>query len=87
MKIYESLIPSETETAVALGSFDGLHLGHRAVISQALGEAELVPTVLTFPENPMVELVGGSVGELMTRQQKEQVLESLGVQQLYFIRF
>lgn len=36
------------ETAVALGFFDGLHLGHRAVIKAVIGRENLVPTVFTF---------------------------------------
>ena len=87
MKIYEELIPSEKATAVALGSFDGLHLGHKAVISQTLGEPELTPTVLTFTENPLCDLGGNAGGELMTRQQKIEVLESFGVRQLYLLHF
>ena len=37
-------------TAVALGFFDGLHLGHRAVIDRAVAEAgdTLVPAAFTF---------------------------------------
>ena len=39
-----------TPTAVALGYFDGLHLGHRAVIDRAVAEAgdTLVPAAFTF---------------------------------------
>jgi len=87
MKIYEELTPCEGETAVALGSFDGLHLGHRAVISQTLGEPGLTPTVLTFADNPLCDLGGSTGGELMTREQKVQVLEEFGVRQLYLLRF
>jgi riboflavin kinase/FMN adenylyltransferase len=42
-------------TAVAIGNFDGLHLGHRAVIDrmkQAAAEKDLVPAVLTFEPHP-----------------------------------
>lgn len=87
MKIFYDLQPSAVETAVALGTFDGLHLGHRAVIFQTLGEAGLTPTVLTFSANPLCDLGGSTGGELMTEAQKVQVLESLGVQQLYLLRF
>lgn len=87
MKIYKELIPCEGDTAVALGTFDGLHLGHHAVIAQTLGEPGLVPTVLTFSGNPLCDLGGSSGGELMTEDQKVQVLESFGIKQLYFLRF
>lgn len=40
-----------TPTAIALGLFDGVHLGHRAVLQAALRQAErgLSPMVFTFP--------------------------------------
>ncbi|MCH4238789.1 MAG: bifunctional riboflavin kinase/FAD synthetase [Oscillospiraceae bacterium] len=87
MKIYTELTPSAGSTAVALGSFDGLHLGHRAVIAQAVDESGLIPTVLTFTHNPLEDLGGSTGGELMTQQQKTEVLESFGVKQLYLIQF
>jgi len=39
---------AQTPTAIALGSFDGLHEGHRRVIAAAVAGAEppLVPTVV-----------------------------------------
>ena len=44
--------PGELEArprAVALGTFDGVHLGHRRVLEAALADAPaLMPTVVTF---------------------------------------
>lgn len=87
MKIYETLAPSPCRTAVALGSFDGLHIGHRAVIGQALGEPGLAPTVFTFAENPLRDLCGSAGGALMTREQKVRLLCAWGVEQLYLLPF
>lgn len=89
MKVFENLTPSQRETAVALGNFDGLHLGHRKVISLALEEAAngLVPTVLTFSANPLEALGGESGGKILSRKEKIRVLEELGVGQLYLIDF
>lgn len=87
MKIYETLEPSPCDTAVALGSFDGLHIGHHAVIGQALTEPDLMPTVFTFAHNPLYDLGGKAGGALMTRAQKIARLESWGVRQLYLLPF
>ena len=89
MKVFESLTPSEKETAVALGNFDGVHLGHRKVISLALEEAAngLVPTVLTFSANPLEALGGESGGKILSREEKIRVFEELGVGQLYLLDF
>lgn len=73
---------------MALGSFDGLHLGHRKVISLALaGVARgLAPTVLTFAENPKssAENFGGL---LLPEEEKTRLLEEMGVEQLYLLDF
>ena len=87
MKVYESLKESPVATAVALGSFDGIHLGHQKVIAQTMDLPGLSPTVLTFAENPLCDLGGHAGGELITRQQKIGILESLGVEQLYILEF
>jgi riboflavin kinase/FMN adenylyltransferase len=47
--------PLKSPSAVAIGNFDGLHLGHQAVIAQMQALAArhgLVPTVLTFEPHP-----------------------------------
>lgn len=89
MNIYDKLISSTGESAVALGNFDGLHIGHRKVILSAV-EAKaqgLIPTVFTFKANPLTELGGRPGGELITREQKIALLEEMGVEQLYILPF
>lgn len=38
--------------AVALGIFDGVHIGHRAVITRAVGVEGTVSAVFTFEQPP-----------------------------------
>lgn len=73
------------EGAVALGFFDGVHLGHRAVISQMVAQAKvrgLTPRVFTYatlghaPENKAGQTL------LQSDEQKEAVLSSLGVAEM-----
>jgi biotin-(acetyl-CoA carboxylase) ligase len=40
---------------VAIGTFDGVHLGHRAVVRAAI-DAGLTPTVVTFDPHPRTVL-------------------------------
>ena len=68
----------ERETAVALGAFDGLHIGHRAVIREAV-ESGLVPVVFTFRDNP-AERLGGRCRYLTTMEERLAIFESWGVQ-------
>ena len=50
--------------AVAIGTFDGVHLGHKRVIDAALAAGPM-PTVVTFDPHPRVVL--GNQVELLTR--------------------
>lgn len=67
--------------AVALGVFDGLHIGHRAVIAQAVGVEDAVPTVFTFRQ-PSSTLPKEHAVELLSPEGRAEVLESIGVEEL-----
>ncbi len=69
--------------AVALGFFDGVHIGHRAVISRAVGVADATPAVFTFAELPQKT----AAGKLMTDEAREAALAALGVEELFAADF
>ena len=72
--------PSELERrprAVAIGSFDGVHQGHRAVI-EAVRETGLETTVLTFDPHPRIVL-GNRVELLTTLDRRLELLDEAGV--------
>jgi riboflavin kinase / FMN adenylyltransferase len=72
--------PSELPTrprAVAVGSFDGVHRGHRAVID-AVHATELEPTVITFDPHPRIAL-GNKVELLTTLERRLELLDEAGV--------
>ena len=71
--------------AVALGTFDGVHTGHRGVIEQAL-EAGPEPTVVTFDPHPRTAL-GNRVELLTTLERRLELLEELGVQATLVVAF
>lgn len=87
MRIYRDWEPAGAPLAVALGSFDGLHRGHQAVIGQVLNCPGQVPAVVTFDENPSAVLGGQSVPLLMTNEEKAHELEKMGVEVLYLLPF
>ena len=68
--------------AVALGIFDGVHIGHRAVITRAVGVEGTVSAVFTF-EQPPWALPKDAAWELISPDAKNRVLESLGVEELF----
>jgi riboflavin kinase / FMN adenylyltransferase len=71
--------------AVAIGTFDGVHLGHAAVIREAVG-AGLRPTVVTFDPHPRAAL-GNSVELLCTLGRRLELLESCGVEDVLVVEF
>lgn len=64
--------------SVALGVFDGLHLGHRAVIRRAVCADGSVPTLFTFSQKPW-QLPKQAGACLLTESRRNAVLETLGV--------
>lgn len=73
-------IPAEPR-AIALGIFDGVHLGHRAVISHAVGVEGTHSAVFTFQQPPWA-LPKNNAWELISPAVKLRALESLGVEEL-----
>ena len=87
MKCYQDLQTPEGELAAALGSFDGLHLGHRQVIGNTLSAPGLRPAVITFQQNPSVSLQKKPVPLLTTNEQKLALLKEMGVEVVYLLPF
>ena len=48
MQAYDYIPKLTKPTAVALGFFDGVHLGHAEILRNIIGNDALVPTVFTF---------------------------------------
>ncbi len=74
---------------VALGMFDGVHLGHRALMSRLQEEAKLlhaIPAVYTFSNHPL-EVLGGNVRLLSGIRERNMLLRSLGAEELESLPF
>ena len=72
-------------SAVALGFFDGVHTGHRAVIAKAVETARregLSPRVFTFSPAGVLPGSKGGITLLQTEEQKEEALAGLGVEEV-----
>jgi riboflavin kinase / FMN adenylyltransferase len=70
---------------VALGTFDGVHLGHRRVIEAALA-AGPEPTVVTFDPHPRTAL-GNRVELLTSLERRLELLGELGVEATMVVEF
>ena len=64
--------------AVAIGSFDGVHRGHRSVLDTVHGSG-LDPTVITFDPHPRIAL-GNKVELLTTLERRLELLENAGIE-------
>ena len=79
MKIVRT--PSELTAvprAVAIGSFDGVHRGHRSILD-AVGRTGLEPSVITFDPHPRIAL-GNKVELLTTLERRLELLADAGIE-------
>lgn len=94
MKTYTSLESLPVDfgpSAVTIGKFDGVHVGHHRMIDRMLVEAReagLVPTVLTFDRNPLSLLAPGSCpAALISNDQKLELLARCGLMATVMLEF
>lgn len=96
MRIYETLdsIPDDAfrlGTAVAIGKFDGVHRGHRALLERVMRFAQssaVEPVVFTFANNPLSILRPESCpAPLMSREQRLDALAAEGLSACVMVPF
>lgn len=94
MKILDSiqeLAGLKEPIVLAAGTFDGVHLGHQALIRRAMKEAETcgaIAVVMTFDRHPAALLRPEKAPKILTRNDdKIALLEGMGVQALLMLEF
>lgn len=92
LELSNSSLPDEfADTAVAIGKFDGIHLGHQQLFHELVHfseEAGLAAAVLTFDRHPDAFLKPGTEpSAIIGPIQKARILESLGADALITLRF
>lgn len=80
---------SNTPTSVALGYFDGVHVGHKKVLCNAVKDAgnNLIPTVFTFNSIPINKKKDNNPVEIMSFEDKALIFKEMGIKRLYSIKF
>jgi riboflavin kinase/FMN adenylyltransferase len=89
MLVYQNpLDRPHTPSAVAIGSFDGLHLGHQALLQRLreMATSHHVPSVVYTFDQPTRVLLEGSKF-LYTLAEKLKILESLGLDEVIAVPF
>ncbi len=71
----------EGKCAVAIGKFDGIHLGHKKLLSRILDQKQdgLKSVVFTFDPSPEEFFTGRTVRQLFTRDEKRTAFEKMGI--------
>ena len=91
MKKFETIedIAQIEPSCVALGNFDGVHVGHRQLIGSAVEKARekgLASAVFTFSNHPKSLIPGAKpVKNIVYQEEKEALIEALGVD--YYFNF
>src|SRR5208337_895324 len=85
------LKPGSRKVCLAIGFFDGVHLGHQQIIRQTISDArqhDAIAVVLTFDRHPNSIVAPDRVPPLIySLPQKLRAIESLGADALLLIRF
>ena len=85
---FSELNKIEGPVNLAIGFFDGVHLGHQAVINNIIFSNENSSVVLTFDPHPLSVLSPSQSPPIITAlSHKQSLIEELGVEYLLVIRF
>jgi riboflavin kinase/FMN adenylyltransferase len=94
MNIYKDLnsIPTFEKSVITIGSFDGLHLGHRKILKRVTALATEIggtSVMITFHPHPrrVVDPSTGNLQFLNTIDEKISILRNLGIDNLIIIPF
>src|SRR5690348_1825397 len=94
MRIFRSpaeVPPEFGPSAVTIGNFDGMHLGHRQIMRRVAAiarERGLTPVVLTFDPHPAKVLAPDRAPKLiMTIDQRLRTIESEGIEAVLLLPF
>lgn len=95
MKVHRELagsLPEFKQAVVTIGTFDGVHLGHKQIISQMKEEAAKIhgeTVIITFHPHPrkVVSSIPGDIKLLNTLSEKISLLEAAGIDHLVIVPF
>lgn len=89
-KLLESLKSREPVGALCLGSFDGVHLGHKSLIEKTLERSIKIgePSALvTFTPHPREYFSDEEFKRIYPESENEKIIQDLGISKIYYISF
>jgi len=84
------LEPSARGSVVSIGVFDGVHLGHRAILAanvELARELNAEPTVVTFRRHPKSVLLGRAPRTLTTLEHRLELFQRAGIEHALALTF
>lgn len=98
MNIYRHIPSGQSEKfsnrllrALAIGNFDGLHLGHQALLAKTVNtakEQQLTPAVMTFEPHPREFFAPQNApARLSSMREKLEYFEEAGIEDVFVLRF
>jgi riboflavin kinase/FMN adenylyltransferase len=91
VKIFRHIPASSTPQAIAIGNFDGMHLGHQALLRQLIAFTDtykITPAVMTFEPHPREFFMPQNApARLASMREKLEYFAGCGVQHVYVQRF
>lgn len=85
-----SEITRDPRAVLTTGTFDGVHLGHRAILTYLVERARHVggvPTLVTFDPHPREVIAGVHVPLLTTMRERADLAEALGIERFVVLPF
>lgn len=83
-------LSSQLSSVIAIGNFDGVHLGHRAIMDQLLQISKTsgaTPVVLILYPHPREIFTGSSPALLTTLENRKKLIRQLGIEQVFDLTF
>ncbi len=90
MRVHRELVESERPLALAIGFFDGFHIGHREIARRTLRfrAPRMRSAIVTFAEHPSAFLRPGDEPHLLsTPEERLCLFAEAGFDECYFLRF
>lgn len=84
------LRPAARGAVVSIGVFDGVHVGHHAILAQNIARARELgaePTVVTFRRHPKRLLLGRAPKELTTLEHRFELFRRAGIEHVVALEF
>lgn len=90
-QLQNSELSFDKGTGISIGSFDGLHLGHRMLLGELVkncSKQNLIPGVLSFTRPlPSIKHHGDYKGDISTLKQRLNLFEKLGIEFVILVDF